>query len=178
MYKIKAKIKGISPLRHNKYHEDMKPTSTKISEEEKVQNAYDRSYYEESIGYYIPRHAIKACIAAIGARVKVGKRSAGKELKAIMLFEDEKFPVGTDKGNVYKEPVRIPPKTGSRVMQHWIVNKEWGIEFQAVILDDAFPAQAIKEAIEYAGLYNGLLDGRPEFGRFTLEGFEVINKKD
>lgn len=174
MYKFKAKISGLSPLRHNQFLEDVNNTSTKMTDEQRIQSAYDRSYYDKELGYYIPRHALKACIVKIGARVKIGKRSAGNELKAILLFEQEKFPVGDMKGEIYKESVRIPPKTGSRVIQCWVINKNWSAEFEGLILDSTFPSSAIKQAIEYAGLYNGLMDGRPEFGRFELESFGML----
>ena len=176
MYKIKAKLVGLAPLRHNRFLEADTESANKgkMTKEQQIEDAELRAYYDEEIGYYIPRNALRKCIINVGMRVKVGRRSAGKELAAIMFINQEKLAIGTHDKRIMSDIVRIPPRSGARITKFWVINEEWSVEFTADILDDTFPSQAIKESLEFAGLYNGLLDGRPEFGRFRLESFEKI----
>ena len=93
-----------------------------------------------------------------------------------MVFDDDKYYLGNDDYKIQKDVVRIPPKTGARITQFWVIIEKWELEFTAVILDEVFPSDAIKESIEYAGMYYGLLDGRPQLGRFELVSFEKLKK--
>ena len=36
-------------------------------------------------------------------------------------------------------------------------------------MEDAIPPEQVMEALEFAGVYCGLLDYRPEYGRFGVE---------
>lgn len=176
MYKIKATIVGQSPLRHNKYNEQKGNSgmSSKKSTQAYKDQAMERAYYDDEGGFYVPKHALKKVICEGGKKVKIGRGAASTIIKAIFILQGDKFYIGTHKHELYTEAVRIPPKTGARVMQYWVMNQEWSCTFEALILDDVIPAEAIKQSIQFGGLYNGLLDGRPEFGRFELTEFEVV----
>ena len=176
MYKIKATVKGLSPLRHNKFVEARATSgmSKKKSPENITDETFERAYYDKAEGFYIPRNALKKVICEGGKKVKIGRGSASTLFKAILILEQDKFYIGTQDYKIYKEAVRIPPRTGGRIMQQWIINENWEVTFEALILDDVIPSDAILESIKYAGLYYGLLDGRPEFGRFELISFEKL----
>lgn len=176
MYQVKATITGLSPLRHNRFIESKATSgmSKKKSEDDRIKEAFERSYYDEKEGFYIPRQALKKVICEGGKKVKIGRGSANTIFKAILILDEDKFFIGNKHYVIYKEAVRIPPKTGARVMQHWVINEKWQITFTATILDDVIPADAVKESIQYAGLYYGLLDGRPEYGRFELTDFKKL----
>lgn len=174
MYRIKASIKGLAPLRYNRYLEQSKESANKkkMTHEQQKEDAFRRSYYDDKNGFYIPSKAISRCIVNGGKKVKVGRGSASALLNAIMIFEEDKFFIGTKKYEIEQDAVRIPPKTGARVTQYWVIIPKWECNFSAVILDDVFPSEAAKEAIQFAGMYYGLLDGRPQLGRFELVGFK------
>lgn len=186
MYLIKATIKGISPLRFNKFNVERNTTGTskKMNEEDKKEEVWERTYIDET-GFFLPRHALKKAIINGAKKVKLGRGSASASLNAIMIFEKEKFYL-TKKGKILikkkddfiimTDVVRIPPRTGARVIQRWVALPEWETEFEALIIDDVIHPDTIKESINFAGLYQGLLDGRPEFGRFEMIKFEVVKK--
>lgn len=176
MYKISATIEGLVPLRFNRFLIRGKQETNKkrMTEEQQKQDALDRSYFDEKQGFYIPKHALRACIINGGKKVKIGRGAASKLLEAILIFDEDKYWLGTKKYKIMEDVVRIPPKTGARVVQQWVVIEEWKCKFTATILDDLFVLDGVKESIQFAGMYNGLLDGRPEYGRFELVEFGKI----
>jgi hypothetical protein len=184
MYKVNFKVEGISALRFNKYNLDKNTTGTsrKKNEQEKTEDVWERAYLDEK-GFYIPRHAIKRCIILGAKRVKLGRGSASASLKAVLIFDKEKFYVTNEKKRILtkkqgdyiitEDAVRIPPGTGARVKQIWVTLPEWQCEFECIVVDSTIHPNTIEESIKFAGLYQGLLDGRPELGRFDMTHFAV-----
>lgn len=173
MYKIEAKITGITPLRYNRFiiNDRQNANKAKMTQEQQIENALERAYRGEK-GFYVPAEALRACFINGGKKVKIGRGWASKLLEAIMIFDEDKYYVGTDKYEIEQGVVRIPPRTGARVLQYWILIPQWQITFSVHILDDIFPENGLKDAIQSAGLYYGLLDGRPLRGRFELVEFK------
>ena len=69
--------------------------------------------------------------------------------------------------------VRIPPgPKGARVPKYFAQFPEWEAKFEILITDDSMPEETIKDSIVAAGIYNGLLDGRPDYGRFVMNEFK------
>lgn len=180
MYKVKVSIKGLSPLRFNRFLPRGKdePNLAKMTHEEQVKHALVRSYRDDKKGFYVPKEALRACILNGGAKVKIGRGGAKNLLKAILIFEDDKYFLGTNKYKIQQDVVRIPPGPGgARVTQYWVVIEKWKLDFECVILDDIFPVDGLKDSISVAGMYFGLLDGRPQLGRFELVKFDKVKEK-
>lgn len=184
MYRIEAKIVGLVPLRYNRYIPQDRESANKkkMTRAEQMEDALSRSYRDESGKFYIPSFALRSSFINGGKKVKVGRGAASKMLEAILIFDKENYYIQSDEA---KEPgdceykimegiVRIPPKTGARVVQFWVVIEKWSVEFTATVLDPTFPSEAIKDSIAAAGLYYGLLDGRPQLGRFGLVSFQKV----
>ena len=174
MYKIEMLFEGLSPLRMNRFSPDaLKGTSVKLSREELIQDAHVRSY-QDAQGYYIPGLNVKTAICYGGKRVKVGRLFASASMRAIFHVED-KVRLGTGFTTEIEEGyVQIPPGSGKRVVKFWVCFPRWTISFACSVLDDRFPPEAIRNSAKEAGLYCGLLDGRPEHGRFSVEDFRVV----
>lgn len=181
MYRIKAKIVGLTPLRYNKFvivPKDEAVSKSKMTEAQAQADAMTRAYRDENGNFYVPKSALRACFINGGKKVKVGRGAASKLLEAILIFEDDRYYLPNNDFEYQQDVVRIPPKTGARILQYWVTLKDWSLEFSAIILDDTFPSKALEDAIKSAGLYYGLLDGRPQLGRFELVSFvkEEIKK--
>ena len=174
MYKVKMTFTGLSPLRMNRFSSDMLTgTSKKLSKDDWIKDAYTRSYQDDQ-GYYVPGVALKTCIGFGGKKVKVGKFSASSQLRAILHIEPKIYFSKEYKPEILEGCVQVPPKSGARVIKYWVCFPVWKIDFEALIIDDRFPVDAVKNSAFEAGLYYGLLDGRPEYGRFALDNFEKI----
>lgn len=178
MYKVKATIKGLSPLRYNRFVIQSKQATNKkkMTEENQKLDALERSYFDEKKGFYVPAYALRASFVNGGKKVKIGRGAASKLLEAIMIFDEENYYLGTKEYKIQEDVVRIPPKTGARVSQMWVVLPEWEVTFTVTILDDLFVHDGLKDSIVSAGMYYGLLDGRPQLGRFELTEYEILKK--
>jgi len=175
MYKVIGTIEGVTPLRFNRYllNDRQSANRKKMTHEEQVENALERSYRDEK-GFYVPSAALRKCFINGGKKVKIGRGYASKLLEAIMIFDEDKYYLNTKDYEIQQDVVRIPPVTGARVLQYWVLIRKWKLSFTVSILDDVFPDGGLKDAIVNAGLYNGLLDGRPQLGRFELIEFKRI----
>jgi len=169
-----VKITGVAPLRMNRFVPEM-DMSTKKSEAERQQEAYSRTYKNDDGNYIIPRKAIKAVVVAGGAKVSVGRGKAKAILKAV-LFVDGDAILQYESDTLIVDDVKIPPRTGARVLKYWVAFKEWSAEFNITITDDTLKKDAIENSIAAGGIYNGLLDGRPDFGRYVVDEFMEVWK--
>ena len=52
--------------------------------------------------------------------------------------------------------------------------EDWSLEFNIMITDERFPDLVVENSIREAGMYAGLLDGRPDYGRFIVKSFDKV----
>lgn len=180
MRKYKIEVVGVAPLRMNRLTSEVKNTlqggRKKLSETEKREEALERTYRDEKGAFIIEAKAIKASILNGGKRIKVGRKSAYGDLRAILFFQEKQMPLAHSDPIIVEEVCRIPPKTGALVLKMFYLFEEWGFEAVLLVTDDRFPDTALKQAIIEAGMYAGLYDGRPDFGRFVLKEFKELSK--
>ncbi len=95
--------------------------------------------------------------------------------KTLERIYDENYLLDT--GYVLKRPVRIPPRTGPRVIFHRPMIPpgaflEFTIEFDKTVLSEP----DVKRAVEDAGKFVGIGAWRPKFGRFLVEFVKEFGK--
>lgn len=197
MKTLKAELTGIRPLiMHSAVGVDpsnksVREISRLAKEVKKVKSDPDRqaelreqicrlewelsAYWNEG-GFYLPGDNLFRAITEGARKQKNGKAvEAGllpiedaqiKTPKAYPLKLDELY---KDEAYQFRYPVRVPPKTGARLIK---VRAKIPTGWKAVIVlefDDDLSIQAIKEAFETAGRLIGLGDWRPKFGRFIVK---------
>lgn len=172
-------IEGVAPLRMNKLTDKTKDNiaggGVKLTDNEKVVEAWTRAYTNNKGEYIVEGGAIKACILKGATKVKLGRGKAKNDLKAILYTKDREIPlIYKDKPVLIKIPCKIPPRTGALAIKYFPIFEKWSARFELVITDDRFPSVALENSIIEAGMYAGLLDGRPDFGRFILKKFEEV----
>lgn len=141
-------------------------------------------YWDEELGFYIPSDNIEKCIKE-GAQ----KSRLGKTVEAVVFATEDrikidcgKYPMDRQalyemkrpdgKGSLYsiRKAVRIPPKTGARLMKvRAMIPTGWKL---TVTLDYDETMMNVKDLIKAmidGGAYIGLGDWRPKFGRFLVE---------
>lgn len=177
MYKVQITLSGLTALRMNKKLEDYEIPDgfkgTKMTREQYIDFAELQTYKDDK-GYYIPRNALKACFVNGGKKVKVGRGAASSLLKAILFMTDNAYLPKKVKTSIHEEFCRVPPRTGAMVKKFWVTFPEWEAVFEANIIDDRFPIVSLENSIKEAGLYYGLLDGRPDFGKFVLKSIKKV----
>jgi hypothetical protein len=177
MRTFKVTIEGVAPLRMNKFTEESKNTlqggRKKLSKAEQIQEAYERTYKNEKGQYIIPINALKACILDGAKKVPLGRGKAKKDARAV-IFPLEDMVLTHSEPVISETVVRIPPVKGAMAVKYHIVFKEWSGSTKILITDDRFPEEVLKLSLQEAGMYAGILDGRPDFGRFILKEFEQV----
>lgn len=191
---IKARIEGVADmLMHNgqladptnAYTKKMKALTSakKKTEDQHVEigriEFLGSLYWDEELGVYIPAEALSACLITGAKRNKQG--TAFKS--AVFVNDDSPLSFGFkpkkiddlwDEDGTYRD-VRGVKVGMSRVMRTRPRFKAgWSVDFDILLLDGAEinPSDAEK-ALVNAGLFAGLGDFRPQFGRFKVTKFEV-----
>lgn len=136
------------------------------------------AYWKDGIGFYIPGDNIAKCL-----RDGAAKSKKGKDVQAAVIVDDVEIPVGgIPKRQKLKDyyshtsefvlrcPIRIPPKTGARVMaDKCIIPTGWELTFAITFEEDIISKQSLEEAMDEAGTLVGIGGWRPKFGRFKAE---------
>jgi len=135
-------------------------------------------YWDKALGLFIPGINLFACIVEAARKTKAGKRAEA----AIVPIEDVKIitakPYPKDLNKLYaageyafRHPVRIPPKTGARLMKvRPMIPTGWKTEPITIEFDeDELPESDLREAVPTGGRLIGLGGWRPRFGRFDVE---------
>lgn len=172
MVKISVKVKGVSPLLMNRFFIEEKKTTRKrvyIPEDE----AEKKTYRTEKGELYLPSTHFKASMVKASTDFKmVGKKSYKEYVKAGIIIDPIEIILDQQEYEIHEEPVVI---ARARVMSWRPKIKEWTCGFIIDIIDDEMINQStLKEILESAGKYKGVGDHRPEFGRFEVVEFKVI----
>jgi hypothetical protein len=188
MYKIVLEVEGIVPMRHNALTMEAKeniriPTTGKRKNDEELKTEADRGIYRDDKGEIcIEAKALKAVGRNGAGRIKISRRTLTQDFKGALHFENQFIPLLDEKGKRFTKPtgyhfefVKIPPKKGTPVPKMWAYFDKWHIKSTAVVVDDRISVSAIKDAFTEGGMLYGLLDGRPDWGRFVVKKCEKIN---
>jgi hypothetical protein len=187
--KIVATFTGIRPLiMHNgrladpidPYSVALKKLSsqkkkTEVTHQQMASAEWDGGiYWSEDLGVYVPTDNIEAMFVA-GAK----KLRLGKDALAAMICDAEygvtvkyEGPKSLDK---MKEDPRFCMRKGVRVQQNRIMRTRpmiptgWQITVPVEFDDTVLNRSQVEDILEQCGLYIGLGDWRPKFGRFTVE---------
>lgn len=177
MYRIYGMLKGIGTILFNRPTEKSRPG--KLREEELREEATRRVYrHEETQALIWPAWNLKRCFMD-GARlgeVKHGKKSIVQYLQALMIVEGDPEFGRVDYDGLHICKGRVPPRTGAMVtLYRPKLNPGWTLTFQLLIADTTLQPPTIEQIIKFSGLLAGIGAWRPEYGRFVLERFDVVD---
>jgi len=168
---IEVKIRGDRLMTAKQTEEEGKRKKKTYSAED----AKKRLYIEDG-KYVFPSTYISAVLREAGKNFKYeGKRSYAGMIRAMIRVNPTWILISPQKFEAYESYVRIPPRTGARVLSYRPLFRDWSAEFEITLLDDDIHADQIKEILEYGGKFLGVGDGRPEFGQFIIEKFQVAS---
>lgn len=182
MYRIKFSIRGIAPILFHRFTEkaaadvDSGATGTRLTSEAKMAEAMD-TVYRNAEGLYLPAGNLEPCLV-MGARkagLKRGKASLAPFLEATIFCEERELAFGvTEPDGIHEVRGRRPPKTGgAMIIRRAVLNPGWSVGGHLLVMDDYQPIDQIHQAMDAAGLFVGLCDWRPKYGRFVVEQFEI-----
>ena len=170
-------IKGTRPLLMHSTAAMLKPKSNKVksSEHDPVIEAADCLYLNDAKKICVPSMAVLSAMRKAATQLK--KAGAGKKTLKDFVFSGLR--VNPDMIELpdqeYEIDIRPVVVMRARIMRARPLFKNWDLTFQVEIVDSqTWDAGMVRQVLEEAGKYQGLLDFRPLFGTF-----EVVNvKKD
>lgn len=182
MYKIQATIEGTAPLLLNAFSDAAKDildggkTGGKRTSEQKMAEVEDKVLKNKD-GLFIPSYYIRAAMrdGSKMENMKLGKKGLAPYLEALVFVEPREIPLHKDTYDFVDARIgRRPPRTGGAVLiRRPGINTGWQLEIQVTIASDIVPEDSIREALQAAGLYCGLGDGRKMgFGKFQIIKWE------
>lgn len=140
-------------------------------------------YFDPHIGVYMPAQNIEASLVEAAKQFKItGRATATKFFKSGVFLTEEVIPLkvngktvtSLDEVDVDKRCVKNP-STGGRQLRYRAIFKQWSCNFNVIVSsDDYVPADLLRQVLEYAGMYVGVCDYRPRFGRFQLLKFKEV----
>jgi hypothetical protein len=141
-------------------------------------------YYDESVGVYLPAPNVEAALIKSASQFKVtGRKTAMDFFKSGVFVMDDMLPFLVN-GKIIKDLADVEidkrsvknPSTKGRNMRYRALFRQWSSKFRIMISSDDFiTMDLLKQVTEYAGMYVGLGDYRPRFGRFRLKSLKEVN---
>jgi hypothetical protein len=169
-------IKGTRPLLMHSTAGMLKPKSNKVksSEHDPIEEAKDCLYLNDAKKICVPSMAVLSAMRKAATQLK--KAGAGKKTLKDFVFsglqiESDMIELPDQKYEIDIRPVVI---MRSRIMRARPLFKNWELSFKVNIIDEqTWDAGMVRQVLEEAGKYQGLLDFRPLFGTF-----EVLSAKN
>lgn len=192
MRKLKFKVRGVCPLMEhddktanpfNEFTKQLKALSSKRkkTEDDLLEMAriewLSALYYTPKDGYYMKAECFEGSFYEAAKTKKLGKifREALRiPDNPVFHFEHETLPPDKlFKLDEYKD-FRTVKIQRSKVLRCRPIFNEWSCEIEVWFEETRLNEQEIIEVVNYAGRYIGLCDYRPKYGRFEVEGVEML----
>ncbi len=191
MKTLRVTWKGISPLimhscqcvnpLHPIAKELKKYTSKKNKTDEDLTTISDLeweagAYWKDGLGLYIPAENVEATIIN-GAKANKKGKDVQKYVDVIDLYIPLDYGENLSKEELIQNyeyrDTRIMTVMRSKILRTRPRFDQWKIEFELRYNEEKIDIETIINAIEYAGMYVGLCDSRPKYGKFVATVEEV-----
>lgn len=177
MTTLNVTIKGTRGLLMHSTAAMLKPKDRKVksSEHDPIEEAKDCLYLNEAKKICVPSMAVLSAMRKAATQLK--KAGAGKKTLKDFVFSGLQItPDMIELPNQnYEVDIRPVVIMRSRIMRARPLFKTWDLSFKIEIVDEqTWDAGMVRQVLEEAGKYQGLLDFRPLFGTFEV----VSVKKD
>lgn len=174
MLKIDVSVKGTAPLLMNRFDEDSHPEneSRKKKKVYKDEEEAQAKLYTDKEGHVVQPaiHFESAMIRSAAAFKFEGKKTYKDAFKGGIFVRPDLIIHKNQKWEIDRKPVIVQR---ARIMRARPRFDDWELDFSIDVIDDRIADHVVKEVLEYAGLYVGVGDMRPRFGRFEITKFNV-----
>lgn len=187
MYQVSMKIEGIADFLFNRMTEedlgDFKggKSGGQMTDDQRLKRAEGKVYSDEA-GLFLPPWTVKKLFlnGAFEGKLKLSKKPLHRIIAAMVFvqgpgrFVDDRGKPVVERDYIHQITGRTPPRTGAMtIVRRPAMKAGWKIQATMAVLDDTLPVEALRNAIETAGLYVGVGSWRPEFGRFVLREWAI-----
>lgn len=181
MQEFNVTIEGVTPLLQNRFLEaQLEGGSKKKTGAERALDPHAKLYVLPDGTIYQPAVCITRCLVDAGKNFQIkGKRKAtySKLFGSSIAVEPDAIPHKNQKWIPFSISA-VNPMTKGRMMVVRPMFQEWKLSFALQVLDEGITMEVVKEALDYAGMYVGIGDWRPEkkgkYGKFIVTKFEAV----
>lgn len=172
--KVRVSLRSLVPILFDRYSglQDQ-------NDQEAQKNAVHKVYRDDEEAVCLPTSCLKASVR--DASSEIGKRTDSKRrrnaIRAGMMFLKELVPIAKEPDGIHQEIV-TRKGTGNkvtRVVSYRPFLKKWECTVE-VLLYDLTP-ENVRQYFEVAGMKYGLCGHRPEWGRFEITAFDIIEEE-
>ena len=185
MQTIKFRVTGTKPLlmHSDKFADPLNPMTKAhkelTSKRKKVDDDHEAiaksewlggMYYDEGMGPYLPGVMLDAVIVSGAKLSKLGthvKRSVEvMDFKVPLIYKGPRTREGLWDARFYD--ARSVKVQTARLMRYRPMFMEWAAEFDVVFDEEVINREQVIKCLVDGGLYSGIGDYRPKFGRFNV----------
>ncbi len=134
----------------------------------------EKALYRDTDGnIYEPALHIKTAMIKAATNYKIpgqGKKTFKDAFRAGVFVQPAEIPLNADW--VIDERPEVVSR--ARISRARPLFKEWSLKFEIEVIDERVGEQLLKQALTEAGLYHGIAERRPEYGRFDVASFEKV----
>lgn len=176
MKTIEVTIKGVTPLLMNRFSQGSATTDKPRTGVPDWKASAELALYSNDDGLYQPAEHIERSLTLAAVNFKV----AGKRGKSYATLVGSSVDIVPDaiphKIKDYVIDSRPVVVQRARVVRYRPRLDIWELDFSIVLHDDQLPPEVAKQILDFAGLYVGIGDYRPQkrgkFGKFMVTKFE------
>jgi hypothetical protein len=181
-YSVQVVLEGVAPLLFHRYDAETVASQAKAakgSREKKTDNI-ESFVYRNDDGYLcIPGGAFKAALADAARRFQdpsSPRKSARDLVRAGVLVNPYLASLGTKDWNVVDvRGVVIQRNRISRSRP--MMTEGWRVTFSIEVGEaELIKPEFLRQLVDRAGRFNGLLDFRPDFGRFNVVSWNMTDR--
>ena len=182
MERYNVRIEGTRPLlMHscNSMLEESNNKTTRSKDHDPQKDAETALYKDKEDNISVPSFCVLSCLR--GSAVNFQVPGKGKKTYKNFIYagvQIEPINIRLISGNGYEIDLKTVVVQRSRIVRARPRFDDWALEFIIEIVDPIITPNVLKQIIEDAGKYNGLLDFRPLYGLFKLTTFEKILEED
>jgi hypothetical protein len=176
--KVEVTLQSCGRLLMGRDNGERKPIKDPNSPENKAKEFHDAQYLDRKGNLCLWSEHLEKCFEVAGKQVPFkGKQNHSKLLCGGIYIEPQEIPLKKAVAIPFPKMVRIPPKTGARVLKTRAIVNAWEATFEINVVNDDINFDALKEVVSKAGIHCGLLAWRPKFGRFEIKKFKKVGEK-
>jgi hypothetical protein len=190
MQRIQITIEGTTPLICNRFTDEAAEQATSgrravsVGDRGTPREQAEKSLYHGIGGeLMIPSPNLFRCIIDAGKFHKQNKRQlttqTSSQIPSCIDFGDqvEIKLIHNEPWEVDTRAVRVPPRTGGRILRHRPAFQDWALSFSLDLNTEAMHPKMLRDVIDDAGSKIGLGDFRPDckgmYGKFKVTRWEA-----
>jgi len=177
---VEIEVEGMVPyLMHRFATEEADVKATRKSGRKDYEEEVGKALYVDKNGsIYVPAAQLEGCLIKASTDFQIpgkGKKTYKDLCNSALIISPDKIRIDPQEWETDARAVKVQRARVIRYRPRW---DEWKLNFRIDILDEQFPTEILYEILKTAGMYKGIGDYRPKYGRFAVTRFEEARDEE